>query len=159
MVHHDPVEARMILNEDNIAKVAGFIRRGVPFKAACNIAGIHSAKIYDWMKQGELDHSMGSDSRYSQFFLAVKEAEGNLEERLVSKWVNSLEKKEDGWKGIKEFLEKRFKDEWGKAPTEINAHVLDLRKAPEFTELVRMIMATLPPEKQIELSELLAHED
>jgi hypothetical protein len=108
-----------------------------------------------WRDQGQVDDSMETDSCYRLFYTELEKAESELEQRMVSKWTAALESKEDGWKGIMQFLEKRFRDEWGKAPVEINASVIDIRKSPEFKTLVAMILQTVPADKQVELSEYL----
>ena len=159
---HDSTGSRLVLNAEKQDRICRALKLGCSFKWACVGAGVHDRTGHKWLQQGELDHSMGAETVYADFYTAVKEAESDLEARLVSKWTEALEKKEDGWKGIMAFLEKRFKEDWGKAPVDIHASVLDLRKSPEFTQLVAMISNMLPPEKQVELSELLAgekHED
>jgi len=154
MVHEDPPPGTRCTPEIT-RRIADAVRLGSALKWAAAGVGVSSKLARRWRDQGAVDDSMGADTCYSAFYLALQAAEADLESRLVRKWTKALEEVEGGWKGIEAFLQKRFKDDWGKAPVELQAQVLDLRKSPEFTELVRMIVATMPPEKQIELSEFL----
>lgn len=155
---HDPIPPNCKLTHELQEKICRAVSLGSQFKWACLGSGLRENLGRKYRDQGEIDASMGTKSVFADFYLAVKDAEAQLEMRLVKKWTEALEQKEDGWKGIMAFLEKRFKQEWGKAPVELNAQVLDLRKSPEFTQLVAMISEMLPADKQEELSELLLDE-
>jgi hypothetical protein len=104
---------------------------------------------------GEQDAYLDISTSHRDFYEAVKKAEADLEHRLTERWVKALEFDDDGWKGIENYLSKRFKDDWGKSPVEIHQSVTDLRKTPEFNEIIKLIMEYVPDDKQVELSDKL----
>jgi len=149
---HEPVANNCLLDDSKAKRICEAIEAGSSFRYAAQSVGVSPQTARKWRDQGQLDDAMGADSAYRNFFLAVQLAEGALERRLTDRWVKALEEDEDGWKGIQAFLEKRYKDEWGKAPVELQAQILDLKKTPEFHELIKLISQIVPPEKQEELS-------
>lgn len=142
------------LNPQLIKEIVSYIREGVKLRAAGHLAGVSYTTMSNWLDRGQLE----IPSVYHDLYVSVRHAEAALQERLVKKWVDKLEDEPDGYKGLSQFLERRFPQEWGKA-LEINAQVsTDVSKSDEFQKLLATVEELLTPEQQLELSKRLSDE-
>lgn len=85
-------------------RICNLIRAGHYFSTAAQASGVHKSTFQEWKTKGE----SAKAGKFREFWLAVKEAEGQSELLLVDKIL-----KEGGAKGALEVLKRRFPERWG----------------------------------------------
>ena len=89
-------------------RICDAIRAGNFFEVACESAGISAVTGYSWMQRGEGTHPTRKRTKqHVEFVDAVRAAECLAEVELVPKW-----RQVDDWRGIAEFLSRRFPERW-----------------------------------------------
>lgn len=145
------------LNQAVIDQICLAVEKGSCFKYAAEGARVGYRSARKWLHLGEQSDALEIDDIYAHFYRSVKEAEARLEAKLANRWRAAVMDEPDGWKGCEAFLAKRFRDEWGKNTVDTNVNLTgDIRKSPEFRQIINLITAMVPEDKQIELSEQLA---
>lgn len=107
----------------------GGLRKGLPFKTACNIAKTPTARIKYFLKQGEelfedplydSDNAPVEHRELVNFYVSVKEAGALAEETWVGYITHAAEV---DWKAAKALLQARNPDDWSDKPkTEVNVN-------------------------------------
>jgi transposase len=83
------------------------IRAGNYYEAACGYAGIHYSTFRKWMQKGETAKS----GKFREFFDIITRAEYEAEVRMVAQWQKHMP---DDYRAIRDFLERRYPDRWGR---------------------------------------------
>ncbi|MEM7227243.1 MAG: hypothetical protein AAF432_00365 [Planctomycetota bacterium] len=60
------------------------VRAGMYVRRACDLAGIGRTTMHRWTEQGQADEEAGRDSMYRDFRNAVREAEAQLQQQLLT---------------------------------------------------------------------------
>ena len=89
-------------------RICDAIRAGNYYQAACAYAGIGYSTFRRWMTMGE----EAKRGKYREFWEAVTRAELEAEARLVAQWQQHMP---NDYRAIRDFLERRFPERWGKA--------------------------------------------
>jgi len=98
------------------SKICKYIEDGNYAIHACSAVGINASTFYDWIKRGELDSSSNSNTKFSNFYNSIKEAEGRS---VVFHMENIHKAAEAGeWAASMTWLERRFPDMFGKRTVE-----------------------------------------
>ena len=100
------------LTPELIASFADIMRRGNYAECACGINRISHDSYQRWIDQGEIDLSAGEiDTLQARFCVAVKEASALAEADAVAGMVHGGR----NWVALATFLERRFRDRWGRS--------------------------------------------
>ena len=83
------------------------IKAGAPYETATKSIGIGYTTFRRWMLRGEAAES----GRFRDFYEAITQAEHECEVRMIAQWQGQMPK---DWRAIRDFLERRFPDRWGK---------------------------------------------
>lgn len=85
-------------------RICNLIRAGHYFNTAAMACGVGESTFQEWKRKG----AAAKGGMFREFWLAVKEAEGQSEMVLVDRIL-----KEGGAKGALEILKRRFPERWG----------------------------------------------
>jgi hypothetical protein len=96
------------LNPATEKRLLEALRDGATYKAACAHAGIDYKTFRSWILRGEEKKS----GKFRRFLEAVEKAEHEAEMKCIKAWVSKID---EDWRAAKEFLERRFPEEWGKS--------------------------------------------
>lgn len=96
-------------NPDRVSALLNAIRLGLHIEQACLIAGVSKSSYYNYLKQAE-DPECPEDVR--QFLDALKKADAECEATVL----NDI-REEKHWTAKAWFLERRFRDRWGRHDT------------------------------------------
>lgn len=84
-------------------EICGYIQDGLTKKDSVALAGLSEERFYKWIKQKP------------EFREQIKNAELNLKKSLTKKIIDSAYSKvPNSWTAAATFLERRYRDEWGK---------------------------------------------
>lgn len=120
-------------------EICGYIGQGLTKKTAIDACGISESSFYAWIRQGEADLEAGKKSRFSQFLQSVKKAE--VKDKLSRLAVIRQAAKDGTWQAAAWELERRYRDEYGKATMDIN---LGGQKGGEPVEVETGVKIYLP---------------
>lgn len=99
------------LDNEMILLIKKSVRDGNFITTACAANGITRDCYYKWLERGkESEKDKKYDDIYYQFLYAIKKAEGQAEEDLISE----LRKGDLGWQSKAWMLERRFRSKYGK---------------------------------------------
>jgi len=96
------------LNPTIEKRILEALRDGATYRSACAYAGIDYKTFRSWMLKGEGKRS----GKFRRFWEAVQKAEHEAEMKCIKAWVSKID---EDWRAAKEFLERRFPEEWGRA--------------------------------------------
>jgi len=92
-------------------KILREIINGNFVNVACSLAGVQNTLYEEWIRLGKKDRLNNIESEYSKFLSEIELAEAMLENYFVKNWYDLAP---NSWTACKTFLEKRFKNRWGK---------------------------------------------
>ena len=78
------------------------LRKGLNIQTVCDLLMITQPSYNNWMRQGEIDANAEVDSLYSSFFLVIKKARAEFEEKASEK----IQSGDNGWQGMAWWLER-----------------------------------------------------
>ena len=113
------------LNDSLIAKMCKYIKAGNYVKVACDKSGISYPVHYRWMSKGR----RGVAPIYVKYMKAIKQAEAELESRIVEHWTDQTQ---FDWHAAKEFLARRFPDSWGGKENVVVTHQGEINYNVQF---------------------------
>ena len=87
---------------DRIAKILGFIKKGVPYELSAQASGIHESTLYAWLSEGNKDILEGNVTELAKFSEDIK----NIEAHKISSLLEDLEQKPDRWQANAWLLER-----------------------------------------------------
>ena len=107
------------LTPELIKNIESFLKEGNYVNVVCNFLGIDESLFYKWLRKGEKQKS----GLYRDLCQSVKKAESAAE--ILA--VRDVKAGDKGWTSRAWFLERKFKDRWGRdnqnidqQPTQIN---------------------------------------
>lgn len=83
----------------------GLLRMGMYVQQACHMVGISRDTIYDWLKRGS-----NGEEPYAEFSAAYEKAAAQAE--MVA--LSDIRAGKNNWQSRAWFLERRFRDRWGR---------------------------------------------
>ena len=90
------------LNNDLIKKIGETLKEGLPLTSTCDLHGITTMSISNWMKLGEADYNNDVDSLFASLFYTIKKSKAEYELTACRK-INSGA---IGWQGTAWWLER-----------------------------------------------------
>jgi hypothetical protein len=97
--------AKLKLDNDLIANLAGLIANGNYHAQACAMCRIGTTTFYRWLEKGEHERK----GIYKDFWEAIKDAEARAEAVFIQQIV-----RDDSWQSKAWLLERRFPERWGR---------------------------------------------
>lgn len=97
------------LDPQRMKRFVDAIRGGSYVEVAATYAGIGTSTVYRWMAIGR----EATSGQYREFWQAVKEAEAAAELSAVMR-VQAAASQPQHWTAAMTFLERRFRDRWGR---------------------------------------------
>ncbi len=88
------------------------IRAGCYPEQAAQAAGVSASTFYAWKARGEREKT----GRYRDFLEELRKAEAEAERNAVEIWRSAIDDEGD-WRAAQAFLERRFRDRWGRHQT------------------------------------------
>lgn len=110
--------AKLKLTPELSKEICGYIAQGLTKKTAIDACGIAETSFYGWLQKGEKDLAAGKKSVYSEFLQSVKKAE--TKDKLSRLAIIRQAAKDGTWQAAAWELERRYRDEYGKAAMDIN---------------------------------------
>jgi hypothetical protein len=104
------------LNEQLIEQMCEKFRKGLSTKTTCDLLMITQPSFNNWLRVGEEDANNERDTIFTTFFLEIKKAKAEFEEKASERII----KGESGWQGTCWWLERTNKDYMPKQAIEAN---------------------------------------
>lgn len=154
------------LNDELIEKLCKYIKAGNYLKTACRCCGIAYSTFRNWiLKAEEIERQYGDfddvpeyHSIYIKLLKSVRKAESQCETRAVALWNKAFSK---DWRSIRDFLERRFSDRWGRKDRHDHSgdkenpiqHEMMIKEMVEFLkemtdDEIKDMLATIEPEEE-----------
>lgn len=90
------------LDKEMIAKVSDLVRKKITYRAVCALAGISERVFLEWRQKGKEAVEQGIDNLYAQLYLAVEQAEAEVEKEVLERAIEDAQ-------GARWFLTRRFR--------------------------------------------------
>ena len=95
------------LTPDVEKKLVDAVRAGNSREAAAKVSGISEATFYNWLSQGR----EAKRGRFLEFLEAIKKAEGEAEQKAMSRIVEAGQKH---WQATAWWLERKYPNRWAR---------------------------------------------
>ena len=110
--------AKLKLTAELSKEICGYIAQGLTKKTAIDACGIAETTFYMWMRKAEKDLEDGKDNVYTQFLQSIKKAE--TADKLNRLKVIRKAANDGNWQAAAWELERRYRDEYGRAAMDVN---------------------------------------
>ena len=106
--------------------ICDHVRKDLPIKDACALAGINPASYYLWMKHAKEAQKQNKENIYTQFLKKVEQAESEAVQYHLDN-IRDVAKNDKKWQASAWILERR-------RPLDFSANAEILREIKEFME-------------------------
>lgn len=110
--------AKLKLTPELSKEICNYIGQGLTKKTAIDACGIAETTFYAWLRRAETDLDAGRNNVYTQFLQSIKKAE--TADKLNRLKVIRQAAADGNWQAAAWELERRYRDEYGRAAMDVN---------------------------------------
>lgn len=113
-----------------VNKFVSYIEDGCHISTAAKACGVAPMTVHSWLHAGQ-----DPDNPCHEFFVAVSEADAELERKLVRRWLDICGKTSD-FRALQNFLDRRYRENWGESKEiNINGQIQHQLQRPDLSKL------------------------